>query len=275
MHLTLLLVLSLSFVAQAATGPNQVLSQNRLAYYGATFSPRMGGDLKQALYNILASRHGSSAGRFDSIGSCTGECYQHTPVGYSNARTILFGELFLERDARGTYVTEVYCDQKVYFRSVSDISRMDRQVNIEHTWPQSKFSPAFNKDLQKSDLHHLFPSNSQANGVRGNYEFGDPKAQMDQDVPGCPTSQISDDHVSRVFTPPAEHRGNVARALFYFSIRYRLPISKSQENALRRWHRQDPVDAEERERHGQIAEHQLNRNPFVDYPELVDSIADF
>lgn len=275
MHLTLLLVLSLNFSALAATGPNQVLSQNRLAYYGEGFSPRTSSDLKQVLYNILASKHSSSAGRFDSIGSCTGECYQHTPVGYSNARKILFGELFMERDSSGTFVTEVYCDRKIYFRNVSEISRMDRIVNIEHTWPQSKFSPAFNEDMQKSDLHHLFPSNSQANGIRANYEFGDPKAQFDQDVPGCPTSQLSDDHSNRVFTPPVQHRGNVARALFYFSVRYRLPISKAQETALRRWHRQDPIDAEERERHSQIAEHQFNRNPFVDFPDLVDAIADF
>lgn len=262
--------------AQAETGPNQVINGNRLSYYGANFSPNMSGNLKDILYQILASRHGSSEGRPDVIGNCgSGNCYQHSPVGYSTARSILFGELFIERDSRGTYVTEVYCDEKVYFRNVSDISRMDRIVNIEHTWPQSKFSAAYNKDLQKSDLHHLFPSNSKTNGIRGNYEFGEPKQGIDEDVPGCPISQITDTSNGRVFTPPVEHRGNVARALFYFSIRYKLPISRTQEQVIRRWHKADPVDQEEEARHEVIAEKQLNRNPFIDFPELADKISDF
>lgn len=181
----------------------------------------------------------------------------------------------MKRDAGGTYVTEVYCDQKIYFRNVSDISNMDREVNIEHTWPQSKFSTAYNRDLQKSDLHHLFPSDSHANSVRANYEFGDPKASREENVPGCSLSQISQDNSGRIFTPPVQHRGNVARAVFYFAVRYRLPISKSQETALRRWHKNDPVDAAERTRNNQIADKQFNRNPFVDFPELIDVIADF
>lgn len=270
-----LLALLVTATSFAETGPNQVIN-GKLAYYGADFSARTAGDLKQVFYAILAGKHGSSDGKFDSIGTCSGkQCYQHSAVGYNNARRILFGELFMERDSNGTFVTEVYCDMKIYFKDVSDISRMDREVNIEHTWPQSKFSSAFNKDLQKSDLHHLFPSDSKTNGVRGNYEFGDAKNGADRIVPGCPISQITDVSSGRVFTPPVVHRGNVARALFYFSVRYRLPISKSQENAIRRWHKEDPVDAAERTRHNQIANRQYNRNPFVDFPELVDQISDF
>lgn len=272
----LILCWILSLSSFAGTGPTQTINGNQLSYYGADFSPNMSGDLKTILYQILASKHGSREGKPDVIGSCSNAtCYQHTPVGYSNARTILFGELYIEKDTRGNFVTEVYCDEKVYFKHVSDISRMDRIVNIEHTWPQSKFSSAYNKDLQKSDLHHLYPSNSKANSVRGNYEFGDPKQGIDQDVPGCPISQITNTSVGRVFTPPIEHRGNVARALFYFSIRYKLPISKSQEQVIRKWHKADPVDQEEETRHELIAERQLNRNPFIDFPELVDKISDF
>jgi len=276
---TLLLALSIPVFAQtSASRPNSTLNRSIPAYYGAGFQMQPGIDLKNALYTILSARHGSAAGRPDSIGTCSGagmRCSQHTAVGYNEARKILFGELFIERDGSGTFVTEVYCDQKVYFRQVSDIGRMDKEVNIEHTWPQSKFSSAFNKDLQKSDLHHLFPSDSHTNGVRGNYEFGEPKQGFDQDVPGCPQSQITDTSAGRVFTPPTEHRGNVARALFYFAVRYKLPISKTQEQVIRRWHKEDPIDQAEKDRHEKIAARQYNRNPFIDFPELADKISDF
>jgi endonuclease I len=37
----------------------------------------------------------------------------------------------------------------------------------------------------------------------------------------------------------------------------------------------DPVDAEEIARHEVIAKYQKVRNPFVDFPQLVEKVADF
>lgn len=93
----------------------------------------------------------------------------------------------------------------------------------------------------------------------------------------CPESRFgvgsagSDD----VFEPPVNHRGNVARALFYFSVRYELPISEDEEVVLRKWHKQDPVDEAEHARNQEIFEIQKTRNPFIDFPDLVDSIKNF
>ena len=77
------------------------------------------------------------------------------------------------------------------------------------------------------------------------------------------------------FEPPENHRGNVARALFYFSVRYKIQIDPLEEGYLRDWHREDPVDAEERKRNDEIFKIQQNRNPFIDEPLLVDDIRDF
>ena len=41
-------------------------------------------------------------------------------------------------------------------------------MNTEHTWPQSKGATG----AAKSDLHHLFPTDSKANSIRGNHPFG-------------------------------------------------------------------------------------------------------
>ena len=78
-----------------------------------------------------------------------------------------------------------------------------------------------------------------------------------------------------MFTPPEVHRGNVARSLFYFSIRYKLPIGPAEEMILRQWHKADPIDQGELTRHEQVAKYQKVRNPFLDFPQLIEKISDF
>ena len=54
-----------------------------------------------------------------------------------------------------------------------------------------------------------------------------------------------------------------------------MKVSPTQEAFLKEWHRNDPVDADEIRRNNIIHEVQGNRNPFIDMPNLVDSISDF
>lgn len=201
---------------------------------------------------------------------------KHLSVGYKSARKILFGELYLQNDGRGKFVEDVYCGKKFYFRQVEDVSNMGNEVNIEHTWPQSKFNPRYNKDMQKSDLHHLYPTDSDANNRRANFHFGNVSDREDQlNVHECDESRLGSRNGQMIFTPPSEHKGNVARSLFYFAVRYEMEIPAHEEAILRDWHKQDPVDEEERERHEVIVRYQKVRNPFVDYPELVERFTNF
>lgn len=200
----------------------------------------------------------------------------HKALGYNPAKKALFGQLHLEKDNGGYYVKDLYCEIN-YTKGVGPGNLPDQnQLNCEHTWPQSKFTKAFPTELQKSDLHHLFPTDSKANSTRGNFEFAD--VTENENLKNCGTSKSGPSVTSgghTYFEPPLSHKGNVARAIFYFSVRYKIAIGDAQEEFLRRWNDLDPVDDAERERNAAIEKLQGNRNPFIDRPELVGQISDF
>lgn len=276
-----MLVIAFSILASLSTLAldfvNQRMPNNDYSYYGQDFYRLLPkGIKKEILTQILSSSHGATPGKYDTINvNCTTNCYQQNSLSYDEARRILFGKLFTQRDTKGTYVVDVYCKKKFYFRDVQEVMRMNERVNTEHTWPQSKFSRQYSKDAQKSDLHHLYPSDSEANSRRGNYNFGH-VADIDDvlNVNDCDASHLSD-RSGTIFQPPTDHRGNVARSLFYFATRYDLKIGPQEEQTLRKWHKEDPVDSAEQERHQAIAEIQKIRNPYIDHPELVEKISDF
>lgn len=275
---------------------NSKALNNVNSYYGSEFYKQMSSNLlkddqlKNTLFEILTSVHTKDSGSsnepgFDQISDkCLrgGQCYSHVSVGYTQARTILMGDLYLVQDSSGKYsVKEVYCNWTLGENSFSSqkpaphVIPDNKVVNAEHTWPQSHFTSRFSKDTQKADLHHLFPTDSQMNSFRSSYPFGE--VDKDKQVLKCRDSRLGEVNGARgtFFEPPQNHKGNVARALFYFSVRYQMPIGHIEEKFLRQWHEQDPVDDSEIKRNNEIFKNQGNRNPFVDHPELEQEIADF
>jgi deoxyribonuclease-1 len=264
------------------------LVSEQIPYYGQEFydvlkSGASNETLSLEIKKVLRSYHTARSGSVDDItASCNGPCYSHTPIGYKNARFFLLANYYLIKMGNGYGVHDVYCDHDITpadFKNGNGAGPNtlpdDRVVNVEHTWPQSRFSGRFDNELQKSDLHHLFPTNSKSNSIRGNNKFG----EVERDLQKLPCANIRSGVAAggheEVFEPPQEHRGNVARALFYFSTRYDLPIDANEEAFLRKWNKEDPVDAEEMNRNEKIFAAQKDRNPFVDYPELADKIANF
>lgn len=241
-------------------------------------------DLKNQINILLTSKHQKDTkGGQDTLGCDTdgvNGCYAQRSLGYDGARRVMFGKLFLKKDDKGYYVQDVYCQK--HFDSNAQIgpNSIPNQnfINCEHTWPQSKFSSAYPKDIQKADLHHLFPSDSRANSIRGNMDFTEVAHDTgDLNNDQCSISKFGSSTTTGAdgFEPPLAHKGNVARALFYFSIRYKISIPKTEEEVLRRWNDLDPVDQEEMDRNNAIFVAQANRNPFIDYPQLVNYINKF
>lgn len=204
----------------------------------------------------------------------------HNPKhGYSGARKYIMQKIHLNQDHVGYFVFDVYCSAK--FRASVGPRKMPNhtKLNIEHTWPRSRFGERkggskFRK--MEADLHHLYPTDSRANSTRGNYKFSqfERSGTPLRDCPSSKRGYISSSGEDG-FEPPESHKGNVARALFYMAVRYDLRISAQEEFYLRQWNLIDPVDQAEERRNEMISEIQGNRNPFIDDPELADLISDF
>jgi len=203
---------------------------------------------------------------------------QHHAVGYNSAKRYIFGQLFLQQDQENNYyIQDVYCNKLIKTGVGPGAIPSNDKMNVEHTWPQSKFNGSMNAETQKSDLHHLFPTDSKANSIRSSNRFSDVSSNkhLDKDCSASKSGPSTLKGGDRFFEPPTEHKGNVARALFYFSVRYQLKINSNEQEVLKRWNDIDPVDQAEIDRNNQIESLQGNRNPFVDFPELVSDINRF
>lgn len=201
--------------------------------------------------------------------------HTHPLTNYKQTREILFGNLYLHP---GNTLKDVYCEMTYTAQQGVGKGKIPDPniVNCEHTWPQSKFTSKYPKEIQKNDLHHLFPANSKANTSRGNYPLGSVTRDT-MDLSFCHASKrgnLSETN-SLGFEPPANHKGNVARALFYFSIRYDIAIPAEQEKTYRDWNALDPVDQEEAEINLKIKQIQGNSNVFIEHPEYTNQISDF
>jgi endonuclease I len=162
--------------------------------------------------------------------------------------------------------------------------------NREHSWPQSYGAddgPAY------SDAHHLFPADPLANEDRSNYAF-------DELTSGTPLRNAPDsirNSSQRLIEPRDEDKGRIARAMLYMETRYDdsnstgdfllsdNPASFANRmgklTTLLKWNREFPPDERERRRNHLIYTgvrvdnrviFQLNRNPFIDYPDLADAV---
>lgn len=249
--------------------------------------------LRNVIFNLLQNPHIRNRGAADTLTEkCSGDkdCYFQKSLEYKMAKSYMFGQVDLKVDDNHQYyIDDVYCGKRITdddFHGKNSIGPMKRPdgaiLNCEHTWPQKSFTSKFSIVMQTGDLHHLYPSYSKANSKRSSYHFGE--VIYDKFPIGeCSDSSLGDpvengrgaDKYGTVFEPPAYHKGNVARSMFYFAVRYNQKIGPTEEATLKKWNEDDPVDDAEIQRNALIYTIQNNRNPFIDYPELVDRISDF
>lgn len=117
-----------------------------------------------------------------------------------------------------------------------------------------------------SDAHHLRAADSGTNSSRGNKNYG-----------------VGGSFYNGPDGSQGSWHGDVARSVFYMVLRYTgLDVVNGDPESsqgligdlatLVEWHRQDPPDDFEMHRNNVIYEWQINRNPFIDDPEMVEYI---
>eukprot|EP00934_Nitzschia_sp_Nitz4_P002361 Nitzschia sp. Nitz4//scaffold136_size62208//30526//32251//NITZ4_006370-RA/size62208-augustus-gene-0.7-mRNA-1//-1//CDS//3329535624//2361//frame0 len=160
----------------------------------------------------------------------------------------------------------------------------------EHLHPLSRGVGTFGPD--RTDLHNLRAATSLSETVRDEKYFGECGVLSKPETCVAPAEGGAEDTCvcDRAFTPPANLKGDIARALMYMDLRYdgseyltldlRLtdcPFQRERDMAylsqMLTWHMEDPPDEWEISRNQKVCENwQGNRNPFVDYPELAEQL---
>lgn len=190
---------------------------------------------------------------------------------YSDAKTIL------------AISDRVTIDEVDYSYGIYDSSLLNNiwdstSWHREHVWPNSRLGMNRVTESgrnQASDLHNLRAIVPSVNSSRSN-RYYDTKVGTFGTVG------------SDAYYPGDEHRGDVARILFYMVVMYDflrlenenivdLPYEMAgavmgKLDLLLEWHRLDPVDEFEENRNEVIYQYQKNRNPFIDHPEFVHLI---
>jgi hypothetical protein len=221
------------------------------------------------------------------------EIQTNTLDRFEKAKELLFNEI--DRSP-GDSLRCVYSGTMVPLAGAEGERKPPREVgvDIEHTWACNAdwVEPSYHFDREESvagaDLHNLYPARAGPNRSRGNHAFGDLPADarelwikdngfLARAGRGTATGSYRDENClgTVIFEPRDDHKGNVARSMFYMSVRYGMPIPAVMERTLRTWNELDPVDDAERDRNTRIERAQGNRNPFVDDPEFVELIEDF
>lgn len=246
------------------------LSAQPQGYYNGT-EGLTGNALKTKLHSIIKNdNHTSYGGLWDSYyqtdkkpgTNFVWDIYSDVPNGTPPYQFVL------GTDQCGSYNVEGDC------------------YNREHLWAQSWTN---SDGTEKTDLHHVYPTDGKVNGVRDNWAFGEVGAtswvsRNGSKLGSCVTPGFN----GTVFEPIDEYKGDVARALMYVSVRYYSQDSdwKSSDmtnksvikdwamTMLLRWHEEDPVSEKEINRNNAVYNIQRNRNPFVDYPEFAPMIWD-
>lgn len=145
-----------------------------------------------------------------------------------------------------------------------------------------------------SDMFNVYPTDARVNNLRSNYPYG--VVGSNKGISGDPDNHAlgklgssTTSGIGTVYEPDDRYKGDFARTFFYMVARYRNNVLNSGNGSkmftsnptdltsyslsfLLEWHRNDPVSQKEVDRNQGVYGEQNNRNPFIDYPDLVEYI---
>lgn len=270
--------------------PFLAFSQIPAGYYNGTAS-LSGYALKSKLHEIVSQK--TISWHYGDLGAFYNQTDLDKYYDHDATNTTIFLDIYSEIPAgRDAYeYTEA--------NAIGSATAEGEGWNREHMMPQSTFDSDY---PMYSDLFYVIPTDAKINQLRSNYPYG---------VAGTPNyytftngSRISKNatpnsgYTGRVYEPIDEFKGDIARSLLYFAVRYegklssfnfytgssaatdRSPLDGTEEKAfedwylamLLQWSSQDPVSQREIDRNNEVFAIQKNRNPFIDHPEWISAI---
>ena len=234
-------------------------------YYTSVDGVKGGAALKTALHELIKDHKKISYGSGED--KTWGAFYTTDAVVENGKRRVL----------------DMYSAEKRYFGSKgSAVSGM----NIEHSVAKSWWGG--NQNNAYCDIHHLNPSDQNANSRKSNYPLGElTSVSWDNGVTFVGKANI-DGKSQNAYEPCDEYKGDFARVFMYMFTCYQdltweytwMNYEKSTYPTLKpwavdlllKWHKQDPVSEKEVNRNNAVYAVQGNRNPYIDYPQLADYV---
>lgn len=215
---------------------------------------------------------------------CCGKRYRYG----SGTKKTWDGFFYTDRDTITNQVLDMYSNNVRYFdpeHPTASVSGFDIEHMLPKSWWGGDVNPAY------CDLFHLVPGDYSANRSKSNHAPGIP-ADSTFNNGSFVTGSGAAYGLTRVFCPEDQYKGDFARAYFYIATCYGDSLTwleKGEPGAamtnegwqefqpwlrdiLVEWHRMDPVSEKEKARAIEVNKIQGNRNPFIDYPDLVEFI---
>lgn len=257
--------------------PGLVFSQIPTGYYDSA-SGLSGYALKSKLHEIISQKV------YSYNYSEMSDLYSSTDLDhyYENDNTILdiYSENPAGADAYSYALTQ----------NIGSASAEGQGWNREHGMPQSTFYGIY---PMYSDLNYVIPTDAYINQRRSNYPYARNNASVMTFTNGSKLGKSTTPGYSNtVYEPVDEFKGDVARYLLYFVVRYEgslnifnyllstSPLDGTEEKGyedwylamLKEWNTLDPVSQREIDRNNATYAIQKVRNPFIDHPEFVNLI---
>lgn len=263
-------------IAAAAAAISPAYAAVPDGYYDS-LEGKSGVELKAAVKKLIAPHEVISYGNPD-------------PDNYFHPVYVSTWTVFEESDTRT--VDDVLCWWDMYSLMNVWVSDGHPGLNIEHSVANSWWGGKSGSTEAYNDMHHLNPSNSEANGAKSNWPLGQIQgnAYWTNGVSATGTAASGQGGgATRVFEPYWSYKGDFARAYFYiFTIYDDIPwkdeyawmyntasdllLKPWAYELLLEWSAGDAVSVKEAERNEVIYEYQKNRNPFIDCPQLAEHI---
>lgn len=236
----------------------------------------------QSLSSLLQGKCGKEL-KLTIAESCKPQKYVSSLIGVGGA-----WEAFRATDNINGCVLDRYSTEKRSFSAdgVSPSTGMTIDCIVNVSWWGENHGYG---DAIAFDLYNLIPCDDDVTMHKKDYPPGDVLvATYDNGVWQAGYGEIAETEVN-MYEPADEYKGDFARAIMYmmtiypavrwvglgvnFCVDNAYPtLNKYARRVLLSWHRADPVSDLECNRNNAIEGIQGNRNPYVDYPQLVEHV---